>query len=132
VITENLDLFLADFGESASIDGGAAVQVIFDAPYAELPGAGPGMSDAQPSVRVKTSDLPDGLLADEEPEDSVVYLSEAATRRPGSPQYYRITEAQPDATGAFTRLQLRAAPPPPPPPPPAPAPAPSPAPAPPP
>jgi hypothetical protein len=106
VITENLDAFLADFGEAATLDG-TAVRVIFDAPHAALPGEGAGMSDSLPSALIKSSSVPSTLLDDT--ADPLLVLTEAATLRPGFPSRYRVTEIQPDGTG-FTTLLLREAP----------------------
>lgn len=105
MIAENLDAFLADFGEAATLDG-QAVRVIFDAPHANLPGEGLGMADNQPSARIKSSDVPAGASSDT--ADALLELTEAATLRPGFPARYRVTEVQPDGTG-FSTLILREA-----------------------
>jgi hypothetical protein len=103
VITENLDAFLAEFGEDALLDG-EALRVIFDAPHANLPGDGMGMANNQPSALAKSSSVPAG--ASTELDDVVLELTEAATLRPGFPTRYDVLEVQPDGTG-FTRLVLR-------------------------
>jgi hypothetical protein len=106
VITENLDAFLADFGEDALLDG-EAVRVIFDAPHATLPGDGMGMATNSPTALIKSSDVP--AAATDELDDVVLELTEATTHRPGFPTRYSVIEVQPDGTG-FTTLVLREAP----------------------
>jgi hypothetical protein len=107
VITEDFTAYFADFGEAALLDG-VAVRVIFDAPFAALPGDGLGMADNRPRALIKSSSVPSSVITTT--ADKVLVLSEAATLRPGFPTRYAVTEVQPDGTGLSTLILREAAP----------------------
>lgn len=54
--TEDLSVFLADFGQSVTLNG-ATVTVIFDRNYA-VADIGAGVSSTAPALTLKTSDVP--------------------------------------------------------------------------
>jgi len=103
VIQEDLDTFLADFGEDGLL-AGEAVRVIFGAPYAALPSDGFGAASAEPRALIASASVPAAAITDT--ADAVLELPEAATLRPGMPTQYRVREVQPDGTGAFSTLIL--------------------------
>ena len=86
---EDLSVFLADFGQDATL-AGASVRVIFDAAGTVLG----GMSALQPAVQLPTASVP----AD---------YADAALVVGGST--YTVAEHQPDGTGWSTLLLQRAA-----------------------
>jgi hypothetical protein len=93
MITEDLDLYLADFGEAFTLEGGAAggVTAIFDAAYLEqLVVAG-----TRPVAQVKASAV---LEAD---------VGKTFTRVAGG-QVYVIRGYEPIDDGAFVMLRLEA------------------------
>lgn len=107
-MVEDLAPFFADWGEDASL-AGTPVRLIFGSPYTVLPGgmAGMGgMSSAGPRALLASASVP--LEVTQGTEDALLELPEAATRRPGEPAAYRVTEILPDGTG-LTTLLLRAA-----------------------
>jgi hypothetical protein len=82
-LVENLELFLADFGQPATLDG-AAVSVIYDNSYA-FASVGPfGMAGTRPQVRLRTTSVP------ATPVGKALVVNGAN---------YTVADHQPDGTG---------------------------------
>jgi len=103
---EDLSLYLADWGEEATIDG-APAWGIFAAPYSSGPLGDVGMSSAVPRYLMQTAAVPDGLQAALTPQDDDPVL-ELAMPRAGVFRFI-VREVQPDGTG-MTTLMLEQAP----------------------
>lgn len=102
-MTENLDVFLADFGVSWTVAGNPSYLGIFDMP-GELIGLGHGdvVSDAY-TLQVKTAEARAASLA----SGSVVTLT-GDRMPPGlSGAAFTVRERLPEDDGAFTRFTLR-------------------------
>jgi len=93
VITEDLDVFLADFGEAFTLQGGAAggVTAIFDAAYLQEI----GVAGTDPAALVKASAVSAGDAG-------------KTFTRVGTGVVYTIRNRQPQDDGAFVLLQLEA------------------------
>ena len=94
MLTEDLDIFLADFGETITYtpQGGQALQIqaIVDMPSFALQSAMGEVSSYKPQATCKTSDV------------SNAKKNDTVTARSGN---YTVTDANPDGTG-FTVLLL--------------------------
>ena len=84
-LVEDLSVFLADFGESATL-AGAPVRVIFDAPGGQFG----GISATQPQVTIATASVPANYL------DAVLVI-------PGRGSF-SVSEHLPDGTGMSVLL----------------------------
>ena len=91
MFTEDLSVFLADFGEAFTLQGGAAggVTAIFDAAYLEQL----GIAGTNPVALVKAADVAAGDV-------------DKTFTRVATGIVYTIKNHQPEGDGAFVLLQL--------------------------
>ena len=91
MFTESLSVFLADFGEAFTLQGGAAggVTAIFDAAYLEQL----GIAGTNPVALVEAADVAAGDVG-------------KTFTRVGTGVVYTIRLHQPEGDGAFVLLQL--------------------------
>jgi len=91
MFTESLSVFLADFGEAFTLQGGAAggVTAIFDAAYLEQL----GIAGTNPVALVEAADVAGGDVG-------------KTFTRVADSTVYTIRNRQPEGDGAFVLLQL--------------------------
>lgn len=101
MFTEDLGTFFstAEFADTASINGAAAVLVIFDNAYARADVGALGMASTQPAITLPTADVP----ASPRGKTAVVTSTLHGTLN------FKIVDHEPDGTGVSVLLLEKAA-----------------------